>query len=265
MLSRVTKCRRTCRSVASVSSCSPVFTIALMPMLVPNGEQHQQQPLPQRVAVHRLTRGHRHELRREVGQEVGFLQHVEQVDRAPAAGYLVLDCGQVLRFDQFVQLRYRDPLLATAFGDPHPAGTPLVQGPVQPFQPGRHPCAQIGDELGRIQRLTQRGVMDLAGLLEITRQVVFRVAPPVAALDVDFAPSQRVTQRDQHAQLVRYALDPVAVVDHSFTPGFRDHAVQRHQGVLVVEANLAVDRGIARQQLPSSCRGCASNGYGWSR
>lgn len=144
-------------------------------------------------------------------------------------------------------------------------GTPLVQGPLQPFQPGRHPCAQIGDELGRIQRLTQRGVLDLAGLLEITRQVVFRVAPPVAALDVDFAPSQRVTQRDQHAQLVRYALDPVAVVDHSFTPGFRDHAVQRHQGVLVVEADLAVDRGIARQQLPSSCRGCASNGYGWSR
>ena len=63
-------------------------------------EQAQQQPSAQGVAVDHLTGGDRGELGAELGEEVGVLEHVEQVEIAPAADHLVLDRGQVARLGQ---------------------------------------------------------------------------------------------------------------------------------------------------------------------
>lgn len=66
-LSRVMKCRRTCRNAAS--DCSPVFTIARIPMFVPNANTSSSSRLRSVSPVDHLAGGHRGELGREVGEE----------------------------------------------------------------------------------------------------------------------------------------------------------------------------------------------------
>jgi hypothetical protein len=56
------------------------------------------------------------------------------------------------------------------------------------------------------KRSAQRGVVDLAFGLEVARQVVVRIAPPVAAVDVDFPAPYRISQCDQRAQFIGDAL-----------------------------------------------------------
>ena len=78
-----------------------------------------------------------------------------------------------------------------------------------------------------VQRLAHRGVVDVAVVLEVARQVLVRVLPAAGALDLDLAAAQRVPQRDQHAQLVGDALHPAVLVDDGVQPGLRHDAVDR--------------------------------------
>jgi hypothetical protein len=71
-------------------------------------------------------------------------------------------------------------------------------------------------------------VVYAAVVLEVAGQVLVRVLPAARALDVDLAAAQRVPQRDQHAQLVRDALDPAVAVDDTVQPRLRHHPVDRH-------------------------------------
>ncbi len=91
--------------------------------------------------------------------------------------------------------------------------------------------------------------MDLARGLEVARQIILRVAPPARPVDIHLAAPQSVAQRDQHAQLIRDALDPAAFVDHRLKPRLGHHAVDRDGVLLGVEADLAVHAGVADQQL----------------
>lgn len=133
-----------------------------------------------------------------------------------------------------------------------PAGGAVHQGGVEAGQGGGHPCAQIGDERSRVGGLADRGVVHLAGGVEVTGQVVVRVAPPVRARDVDLAAAQRVAQRDQHAQLIRDPLDPAAVIDDRVAPGPGHHTVDRDGIGVGEEPGLAVHAGVAGQQRQRS-------------
>jgi hypothetical protein len=79
--------------------------------------------------------------------------------------------------------------------------------------------------LGGVQGLAQLGVVDVAVVLEVARQVLVRVLPASGTLDVDLAAAQRVPQRDQHAQLLGDALDPAVVVDDAVQPRLRHDPV----------------------------------------
>ncbi|MEV5441002.1 hypothetical protein AB0N23_00335 [Streptomyces sp. NPDC052644] len=70
--------------------------------------------------------------------------------------------------------------------------------------------------------------MDVSVVLEVGGQIVLRITPPVGAHDPDLPSSQRVPQADQHAQLVRDALDVALVVDDRRPPLLGHHSVQRH-------------------------------------
>jgi len=63
---------------------------------------------------------------------------------------------------------------------------------VQRRQLGVHLVAELVDERGRVQRLAQRGVMRGAVGLEVVRQVLVGVAPPVGANDPDLLAPQAI-------------------------------------------------------------------------
>jgi hypothetical protein len=62
---------------------------------------------------------------------------------------------------------------------------------------------------------------------EVRRQVALGVAPAAGAHHPDLAAAQRVTQRAEHAQLVRDPLDMALLVDDDLAPGGRDDALER--------------------------------------
>jgi len=127
---------------------------------------------------------------------------------------------------KLAELGNADPRAALPGDDPHPAGSAPDQSGIEPGQPVPQPLAQADDELGGVQRLGQDGVVDVAVVLEVARQVLVRVLPPGRALDVDLAAPQRIPQGDQHAHLVRDALRP-AVVDDGVQPRLRHDPVDR--------------------------------------
>jgi hypothetical protein len=212
-------------------------------------EEGQQQAALEDITLDALVRGHRGELLGEPGQELGVLQHVQEVQDAPAAYDLVLEGLEAGGLGQRLQLRHGDPGLALAGGDLHPTRRAVRQRRREPVQGCGHALLQVLDERPRIQRLADRGVVHGAGGLEVTGQVVLRIAPAGRALDIDLATAHRVPQRHQHAQFVRDALDGALVIDDRLTPVLADHAVHRHDVRGVVEAGLAVDVGVLLQQL----------------
>jgi len=132
----------------------------------PERKQAQQQSPTQRIAIDHLTRRHRGELAGELGQVVGVLQHIEQVQGSPTADHLVFDPAQIRRFRQRLQPRHHDPRFAAAGGD-RDARAARDQGLIQPGEGIGHAPSQSGNELGRVQRLAQRGVVHLASGIEI--------------------------------------------------------------------------------------------------
>ncbi|WP_326697636.1 hypothetical protein OG909_09985 [Streptomyces sp. NBC_01754] len=130
-----------------------------------------------------------------------------------------------------------------------PPALPSASACRQLIQARGHPLLQVRDERARVQRLSDRGVVHGAGDLGVAGQVVLRVLPAGRALDVDLAAAHRVPQRDQDAQLVRDALDPVLVVDDRLAPVLAHHAVHRRLVPGRVEEGLAVDVRVLLQQL----------------
>ena len=157
-------------------------------------EQHQQQAAVQGGAVEHLAAGDGGERVGEAGDERGVLQDVEQVDGAPPALDLGLERAQVLRLGELVQLRDAHPRAALPGDDPDPAAGAPGQGGVEPGERVVQPLAEAAGELGGVQGLAQLGVVDVAVVLEVARQVLVRVLPPARALDVDLAAAQRVPQ-----------------------------------------------------------------------
>ena len=166
----------------------------------------------------------------KLGQEVGVLEHVQQVEGAPAgastSSLSAAGCAGSGSASSFGTVIHGSPLPG---GDPHPAAPlPVARAP-GPAGRGasaircRRPAMNSVGSSG----LTHRGVVDVAVVLEVAGQVVLRVAPPAGAIDLDLPATQRVAQRDQHAQLVRDPLDPALLVDHRVAPRLRHHPVDR--------------------------------------
>ena len=140
------------------------------------------------------------------------------------------------------------PRAALPGDDPDPAAGAPGQGRVKPGEPVIQPLPEPVGELGGVQGLAQLGVVDVAVVLEVARQVLVRVLPAARALDVDLAAAQRVPQRDQHAQLVRDALHPAVVVGDAVQPRLRHHPVDRHLLPGRVELLVAVGARVAGEQ-----------------
>jgi hypothetical protein len=90
--------------------------------------------------------------------------------------------------------------------------------------------------------------VDVPVELEIDRQVVVRVPPPLGADHPQFPTSQPVPQRSQHAQLVGNPLNPATLVDDRVAPLGRDHPVEGDDVLGVVEADRPRAGGVAAQQ-----------------
>ncbi|MFJ5100803.1 hypothetical protein [Streptomyces sp. NPDC088554] len=204
-------------------------------------KQHQQQPAPQHRLRDRLPGGDRGELAGEAGGELGLLEDVDQVDGAPAAFDLRLQRDEVLRLLLLAQRRDLDPRLAVLLDDVHPARGAQLQRRVEAGQGLAQPFLQGLDELLRVLRLADRVVVHIAVVLEVRWQVVLRVLPPVRARHPDLPPPQRVPQGHEHAQLVRDALDPTALIHHSLAPLLAHHPGQRDLLRLVEERPLLRD------------------------
>ncbi|MBV8992726.1 MAG: hypothetical protein JO287_03265 [Pseudonocardiales bacterium] len=170
-------------------------------------EQREQQPPAQHSAGQYLAGGHRHELVGEAGEELGVFEDVQQINRAPAALHLSLERGEILRLGQLVQFWHAGPRLSVAGHHPHPARSALRHRRVQPVQRFPVPAAQIGDESRGVQRFADRGIVHVAVVAEIARQILVRVTPPPGSLHPHLAAAQGLSQGDQHAQLIGDALD----------------------------------------------------------
>ncbi|GGJ69496.1 hypothetical protein GCM10010121_095260 [Streptomyces brasiliensis] len=144
-------------------------------------KQHQQQPAPQHRFRERLPGCDRGELAGEAGGELGLLEDVDQVDGAPATFGLRLQGDEVLRLLLLAQRRDLDPRLAVLLDDVHPARGAQLQSGVEVGQRLPQPLLEGLDELLRVLRLADRVVVHVAVVLEVRRQIVLRVPPPVRA------------------------------------------------------------------------------------
>ena len=110
-----------------------VFALAVLagggdlrdPHVRPEREQRQQQPAADALAREDLAGRDRGQLVGEAGQVVDLLEHIEQVDDAPAADDLPFERGQCHRLGLLCQFRHADPHVSLARRDPHPAGGAL--------------------------------------------------------------------------------------------------------------------------------------------
>jgi len=161
----------------------------LIPTLVPP-EQNQQQPPVQHLLGQRLAAHHRGQLLGEPGEEVGVLEHVEQVDHTPATLDLGFERVQARRRGQLVHPRYRNPALPAPGGDPHSAGRALGQGGVERDQGCAEPGLEVGDKLRAVARHPDCRVVHVAVLLEIGGQVVVGIAPAVRPGHPDLAAAE---------------------------------------------------------------------------
>lgn len=107
---------------------------------------------------------------------------------------------------------------------------------------------QISDERPGVQGLSQGRVVNVAVRLEVAREVVFGIAPPVRP-DGDLAAANRVPERSQDAQLVGDPLKTAGLINHCCAPVPRDHAVDRGSLRGRVEAVLAGPIAVAREEL----------------
>ncbi|MDQ6777247.1 MAG: hypothetical protein M3071_13745 [Actinomycetota bacterium] len=116
------------------------------------------------------------------------------------------------------------------------------------------PLLELGNERGRVEWGADRGVVDVAVLVEVGGQVAFGVAPAARADDPYLAAADRVAQRSQRAQLVRHALHPAVLIWHGVALRGRYDAVQRYVLGRVVGAH-AVAVGVTLQQRGRSVTG----------
>ena len=193
------------------------------------GVDRQQQTLGEDLGADAAAGGGGHGAQ-AAGTQHRFLQHVHQRHRAPAAQHLGLDPTQVPRLG-----------LSRGGGQLDRPGAPLGdreplqcgQGVVEGGEFGAHLLPRLGDEVGRVQRFAQLTVVIGAVLLEIGRQVLIGVPPPVRAGNPDLLAAQGFPQRLKGGDLVGHPHHPApaAGIDpvHHVFPITVDAAVRRHR------------------------------------
>ena len=182
------------------------------------GKEHEQQPPTQPLPGDRLPGRHRRELAREAGEVVGLLEDVEQVDGPVSSDDLGLESLQTGRLGERLQPRHADPRLPMAPGNVHAAG---AVGPQRVGQTGEslvETTPQPVDEVGGVERLADRGVVDVAVQLEIGGQIRLGIPPPSPADHPDLPPADGIPQRGEHAELVGDALHSAPLVDDRLPP-----------------------------------------------
>ena len=194
------------------------------------GVDGQQQPLGQHVRGQVSAAGRGGDRVQAAGAQHRLLEHVDQRHGAPPGADLGLEPPKVPRLRCRVQVGELDRALLAPVGDLQPRQ--FRQRRVQRGELVGHLAAQLVDERGRIQRLAQRGVVRDPVRLEVDRQVLVGVAPPVGAGHPDFLAPQLVPQCLEHSALVHGALDALAsplvgAVQQLLQVG-RDDAVDRH-------------------------------------
>ena len=76
-----------------------------------------------------------------------------------------------------------------------------------------------------------------------------RVTPPAGVVDEHLPATDRVSKRDEHAQLVRDSLDTATILDHGGPPALRHDTIKRDRVRGFVIAGLAARRRVPFQQL----------------
>lgn len=121
-----------------------------------------------------------------------LLEEVDQRHSAPVGTDLGREVAQVARLRSRVQVGQLDRTAPAPVGDLQPGQ--VRQRRVQRGQLGAHLVAQLVDERGRFQRLTQGGVVRGPVSLEVVRQILVGVAPPIGADDPDLLATQAFPQ-----------------------------------------------------------------------
>ncbi|WP_328906904.1 hypothetical protein OG230_30225 [Streptomyces sp. NBC_00234] len=114
------KCRRTCRSGLGFAVLAGRHDRADTHVRAESEEREQQAALKD-VAVDAFVRGDGGEFVGEGGEEVGVLQHVQEVEDAPASYDFLLERLEAGGLIERLQLRHGDPRLTLAVGDLDPA------------------------------------------------------------------------------------------------------------------------------------------------
>jgi len=128
-LSRLTNSQRVARSAASVSPVLAAGRDPLDPDVGAQRIQDQQQAFADHLAGCGLPGGGGGEGVAEGGDEVGFLEEVQQIDDAPPGRDLGVQRPQVLRRLQLAQVRDMPPRLTPVGLDPRAAGAVLRTRP----------------------------------------------------------------------------------------------------------------------------------------
>ena len=123
---------------------------------------------------------------------------------------------------------------------------PLIQGSAG--ESGVHAGAQVVHEVRRVKGLADGGVVHVPVGLEVGRQVVLGVSPPVGASHVDLPAPDRLPQRPQDAQLIGDPLHLSRLVDHGVAPLPRHDAVEGHLLLLGIDALPARVVGVAAEE-----------------
>ena len=194
------------------------------------GVDEQQQPFGEHVRLDPAAGADRGERGQAAGAQRGLGEHVQQRHHAPPGAHRGLEPAQVTRLRGRVIGREHDRSLLAAGLDLQKVQR--RQHIVQRGQLGAQLLADLGHERLAVSRFAQRGVVLGPFGLEVRRQVLVRVAPPVGADHPDLLASQLVPQHLEHAALIDGALDarvaaPVGAVQQFGQVG-ADHPVEWH-------------------------------------
>jgi hypothetical protein len=169
------------------------FAMRCSPAFVPS--PCRQQSRLQHCAIEGFVGGRTFQHVGDAQSQIGFLDHVEQTRHWPGRIEFGLERLQGRRIGLRIQWRERDPAAARG---PNAHVRIFLQTSIQGTQCLAHLALHLTDKTIRIQRQIQRFVVFVAVRIEISRQILIRVAIAIGADDPDFLAAQLLAQDFQY-------------------------------------------------------------------